>query len=98
MRVLFLDLYARAFAVGFAGERSKRGCQPVDRRAAEEIILRAQIEIPGDIRTAGSARPLGCFRQRYLPGFVEFGHFKKVKSKKVKGKRTCQRQSRLSEP
>ena len=75
VRVLSFDLYAGAAAIGFAGERTKRGCQPIDRRAAQQIILRTQIEIPGDIRTAGSARPLLCFSQRYLPGFVKFAHW-----------------------
>ncbi len=61
VRVKFFDLYGGASAIGFAGKRSKSGRQPVDGRAAEQIILRAQIEIPGNIGAPSPARALLCF-------------------------------------
>ena len=74
MRLLSFDLYARSSAIGFAGERSKGGSQPVDGSAAQQIILRAQIEIPGDVRAASLARALLRFSQRYFPCLLKFTH------------------------
>jgi len=86
-RVVSLDLYTGAFAIGFAGERSKRGCQPVDRRAAQEIILRTQIEIPRNVCAAGPRARWVASANAISQASSSSPHFKKVKSKKVKGKK-----------
>ena len=75
VRLLSLDLYPCSAAIGFAGQRHKRRRQPVDRGAAQQIVLRAQIEIAGDIFATGAARALLGFGQRNFPCFLEFAHW-----------------------
>ncbi len=72
MRLLPLDLNARACAIRVASQHRDCIHQPVNRRASQQVVLPAQVEIILNVRAAGCACPLLCFRQRAFPCFIEF--------------------------
>src|SRR5437870_6882233 len=74
MRILLLDLNARATAICFARQFRQRTHQPLRPGPSQQIIPCAQIKIIGNIRPPGSVRAPLCFRQRQLPSFIKFGH------------------------
>ena len=70
MRVRELDLNGGPTAIGIGGKGSQRIDQPVDRRASQQIVLRAQCQILRDIGATGRVRAPLCFSQRQLPCLV----------------------------
>src|SRR2546425_464422 len=74
MRILLLDLNARATAICFARQFRQRTHQPLRPGPSQQLIPCAQIKIIGNIRPPGSVCAPLCFRQRQLPSFIKFGH------------------------
>jgi hypothetical protein len=68
------NLDCPTLSISISGQGEDCIQKPISRRASQEIVAPAQIEIARNVRAAGALRALGRLSQRDFPRFVEFSH------------------------